>query len=96
LAILRLLYLVDDLGVDDDLILVDGYSDVTPPLRNAIAAQNGVLFGASNGYNIECVSYLALQPCSYVTFGETQDELNEASHAAQIHVHNNGIRPSGG
>ncbi|KAI0058695.1 hypothetical protein BV25DRAFT_1901938 [Artomyces pyxidatus] len=102
-TILRLLYRFYDLKEGDGRILVDGQDirDVKQAsLRKAIGVvpQDSVLFNASVAYNI-----------GYGKFGATQEELEEAAKAAQMHdriltfpegyetkVGERGIRLSGG
>ncbi|KAI0044969.1 hypothetical protein FA95DRAFT_1522067 [Auriscalpium vulgare] len=102
-TILRLLYRFYDLKDGEGRITVDGQDirDVTQEsLRKAIGVvpQDSVLFNASIAYNI-----------GYGKFGATQEELEEAAKAAQMHdriltfpegydtkVGERGIRLSGG
>ncbi|KAI0315234.1 hypothetical protein OF83DRAFT_1062505 [Amylostereum chailletii] len=102
-TILRLLYRFYDLNEGDGRITIDGQDirDVTQSsLRKAIGVvpQDSVLFNASIAYNI-----------GYGKFGATQEELEEAAVAAQMHdrilsfpdgyqtkVGERGIRLSGG
>ncbi|KII92241.1 hypothetical protein PLICRDRAFT_133692 [Plicaturopsis crispa FD-325 SS-3] len=78
-TILRLLYRFYDLGEGGGRILIDGKDirDVTQAsLRKAIGVvpQDSVLFNASIGYNI-----------GYGKFGATQEEIEAAAKAAQMH-----------
>ncbi|KAI0266983.1 hypothetical protein BC834DRAFT_871984 [Gloeopeniophorella convolvens] len=102
-TVLRLLYRFYDLKEGEGRILVDGQDirDVTQAsLRKAIGVvpQDSVLFNASIAYNI-----------GYGKFGASQDELEDAAKAAQMHdrimtfpdgydtkVGERGIRLSGG
>jgi ABC-type transport system involved in Fe-S cluster assembly fused permease/ATPase subunit len=103
-TILRLLYRFYDLKEGEGRILVDKQDirDVTQAsLRKAIGVvpQDAVLFNASIGYNIGCVSWippLTSRPlmwdvgsdgesCSYGKLGASQDELDEAAKAAQLY-----------